>query len=203
MGRPRAAWRKYRPGAGSPGEEPRAAGLGAAAGPAGPGARLGPFVKTRAWAAPRTAYLLTAAMADNSGQAGVIAATDAMSDEWSGYSVAEQREVLIALGAQARVSLQLLREKLGMQIEMDWDEVARVVCAEALLLARELVSSGEVPRVMPECAHCREVIGNGLCSLQIQAYFMLGFTPGMIAETCRRSAEEVGHVGEPVPASAR
>lgn len=150
----------------------------------------------RSWAAPRAAYLLTAAMADNSGKAGVIAATDAMSDEWSGYSAAEQREILVALGVQTKVSLQLLRDKLGRKIEMDWGEVARVVCAEALAFARELVSSEEEPSVMPECAHCREIIGNGLCSLQIQAYFLLGRTPGMIAEACRRSAEEITFAGE-------
>ena len=142
------------------------------------------------WTAPRAAYRLTAAMADNSEHAGVIAATDAMSDEWNGYTKAKQREILIALGAQTRVALQLLRDKLGMQIEMDWDETARVVCAEALVFAHALVASEDGPWVMPECAHCREVIVNGLCSLQIQAYFLLRFTPSMIAETCRQSAGE-------------
>lgn len=142
------------------------------------------------WTAPRAAYLLTAAMADNTEQAGVIAATDAMSDEWNAYTEAEQREILIALGAQTRVALQLLRDKLGMEIEMDWGETARVVCAEALVFAHALVASEDGPWVMPECAHCREVIANGLCSLQIQAYFLLGFTLSMIAETCRQSAGE-------------
>ena len=84
-----------------------------------PRAQAGPPLTARAWAAPRAAYLLTAAMADNSERAGIIAATDAMSDEWNGYSEAGQREILIALGAQTRVSLQLLRDKLGRQIEMD------------------------------------------------------------------------------------
>src|SRR5262249_4398896 len=83
------------------------------------------------------------------------------------------------------------------QIEMDWEETARVVCAEALTLARKLVTSDTGPWVMPECAHCREVIGNGLCSLQIQAYFLMGFTPDMIAETCRQSAEESQSPDEP------
>lgn len=154
------------------------------------------------WTAPRAAYQLTAAMADNSEHAGVIAATDAMSDEWNGYSEPEQHEILIALGAQTRLALQMLREKLGMQIEMDWDETARVVCAEALAFAHELVTSDEGPAVMPECAHCREVIGNGLCSLQIQAYFLLGFTPGMIAETCRQTADEGQSADKAEPACA-
>ena len=151
---------------------------------------MGPLVTARPWTAPRAAYLLTAAMAENSGRAGVIAATDEMSDEWNGYTERKQREILIALGAQTRVALQMLRDKLGMEIEMDWEETARVVCAEALALAHKLVTSDTGPWVMPECAHCREVIGNGLCSLQIQAYFLMGFTPDMIAETCRQSADE-------------
>jgi hypothetical protein len=164
---------------------------------------VGALVSARPWTAPRAAYLLTAAMADNSEHAGVIAATDAMSDEWNGFSEDGQREILIALGAQTRLALQMLREKLGMQIEMDWDETARVVCAEALALEHELVTSDDGPWVMPECAHCREVIGNGLCSLQIQAYFLLGFTPGMVAETCRQSADEAQSVDKAATAGAK
>lgn len=142
----------------------------------------------RSWPGAAGACLLIAAMADYAGRAGVIAGTDAMSDEWIGYSDAEQEEILSALGAQVRVSLQLLRDKLGIGIEMDWTDTARAVCAEALAFARALVMSEEGPGPAPECAHCREVIGNGLCGLQIQACFLLGLTPALISQACRNAA---------------
>lgn len=154
---------------------------------------------TQTWMAPRAAYLLTAAMADNSEHDEVIAATDSMRHEWSGYSEDQQGEILIALGAQTRFSLRMLRDKLSVQIEMDWGEVARLVCAQALALAHELVTSEEGPWVMPECAHCREVIGNGLCAVQIQAYRMLGFSPARVAEICRQSAEDARHAAGTPP----
>lgn len=141
--------------------------------------------------APRTAYLFTASMADNTQQAGTIVPTDDMSAEWGGYDEGAQRDILAALGAQTRVALSMLRDKLGVEIEMDWDSTARVVCSEALGAARELVRRPEPGQwTLPECAHCREVIAKAMCSLQIQAYFRLGCTPAMVAAMCRQSAGE-------------
>jgi hypothetical protein len=142
------------------------------------------------WGAPRTAYLLTAAMADATLRTGVIMPSAKVDGEWNGYDETAQWEILIALGAQTRVALKMLQDKLGMQLEMHWEETARTVCANAVGLARELVRSGAGPWVMPPCARCREIIGYCLCSLQIHAYFLLGFTPVMIAATCRQSADE-------------
>ena len=120
------------------------------------------------WEAPRAAYLLTAAMADNAHRDGAIMpGNDGMNAEWGGYDEAAQQDILAALGAQTRLALRMLREKLGIDIEMDWESTARVACA-----------------------HCREVIAKAMCSLQIQAYFRLGFTPAMIAAMCRQSADE-------------
>ena len=141
-------------------------------------------------AAPRAAYLLTAAMADNTHQTGAIVAGDDMSTEWGGYDQSAQRDILAALGEQTRVALTMLRDKLGAEIDMDWDSTARVVCSEALAAARELVRPQPGEWSAPECAHCREVIAKAMCSLQIQAYFRLGFTPVMIAAKCRQSADE-------------
>ncbi len=141
-------------------------------------------------AAPRTAYLLTAAMADNTHQAGAIVAGDDMSAEWGGYDESAQRDILAALGEQTRFALTMLKDKLGAEIEMDWDSTAREVCSEALAAARELVRPEPGEWSLPECAHCREVIAKAMCSLQIQAYFRLGFTPVMIAAKCRQSADE-------------
>lgn len=155
---------------------------------------MGAYVNGAAWA-PRAAYLLTAAMADAAMREGAVVPCDEMDDEWNSYDEAAQRDILIALGAQARVALKMLRDKLGMQIEMDWHETARAVCPEALALARQLVKSETGPWVMPKCGHCREIIGYGICSLQIQAYFLLGFTPVMIAATCRQSADEATAAG--------
>jgi len=150
---------------------------------------------TAGWGAPRTAYLLTAAMADATLRTGVIIPSAKATGEWNGYDEIAQWEILIALGAQTRVALKMLQDELGRQIEVHWEETARAVCANALRLVAELVRSGAGPWVMPPCARCREIIGYGLCSLQIQAYFLLGFTPVMIAATCRQSADEAVAVG--------
>ena len=147
-------------------------------------------MKTRTWDAPRAAYLLTAALAVNTERVGAIVPGDDMSAEWRGYDEAEQQDILAALGEQTRLALRMLHDKLGMDIEMDWDSTARVVCSEALAAARELVRPGPVAWEAPQCAHCREVIAKAMCSLQIQAYFRLGFTPAMTAAMCRQSADE-------------
>ena len=147
-------------------------------------------MKTRTWAAPRVAYLLTAAMADNTQQVGAIVPSDDMSAEWNGYDEVEQQDILAALGAQTRLALRMLHEKLGIEIEMDWNSTAQVVCSEALTAARQLVRSEHGAWVPPQCAHCREVLAKAMCSLQIQAYFRLGFTPAMIATMCRQSADD-------------
>jgi hypothetical protein len=67
--------------------------------------------------APRAAYLLTAAMADNTQQAGAI-----------------------------QVALTMLGDKLGAETEMDWDGTARVVCSEALIATQKLIrpAAGEI-----------------------------------------------------------
>jgi hypothetical protein len=139
------------------------------------------------WDAPRAAYLLTAAMADN---AGAIAAADVMTAEWPGHDESAQQDIVAALGAQTRLALKMLRDEAGVEIEMDWDSAPRPVCSQALAAARELIKSEPGARATPECAHCREIIAKAMCSLQIQAYFRLGFTPLMIAAMCRQSANE-------------
>lgn len=142
------------------------------------------------WDAPRVAYLLTATMADNAQTLGTIVPSEEMSAEWFGCDATAQQDILAALGAQTRLALKMLHDKLGMEIEMDWEPAARVVCSEALLTARELIKPTPGAWASPECAHCRENIAKALCSLQLQAYFRLGFTPAMIAAMCRQSAEE-------------
>lgn len=128
-------------------------------------------------------------MADNTHQVGAIVAGDDMSTQWGGYDERTQRDILAALGEHTRVALTMLSDKLGTEIEMDWG-TARVVCTEALAAARELVRPGPGEWSSPECAHCREVIAKAMCSLQIQAYFRLGFSPVMVAERCRESVDD-------------
>lgn len=140
--------------------------------------------------APRAGYLLTAAMADNTEQAGAIVPGDDMSTKWGGYDESAQHDILAALGEQTRAALTMLHDKLGVEIEMDWHSTAQVVCSEALATARELVKPEPGTWTLPECPHCREVIVKAMCSLQIQAYFRLGFTPAKIAVMCRQSAGE-------------
>jgi hypothetical protein len=172
-------------------------------------------MNTPTWEAPRVAYLLTAAMADNPQQARAIVPVNGdINLEWGGYDEAAQQDILTALGAQTRLALGMLRERLGTEIEIDWESTgwestgwestgwestdwesrARAACSHAfaavLAAVRELVGPDPRARVTAQCAHCREVIAKAMCSLQIQAYFRLGFTPAMIAAMCRQSADE-------------
>jgi hypothetical protein len=142
------------------------------------------------WDAPRDAYLLTAAMADNAGHAGTFAAGRGVTAEWAGHDERTQQDILAALGAQTRLALRMLDDELGIEIEMDWNSAARALCSAALVAARQLIRPKPGRRRMPECAPCRETIAKAMCSLQIQAYFRLGFTPLMIAAMCRQSANE-------------
>jgi hypothetical protein len=141
------------------------------------------------WDAPRVAYLLTAAMADTAQAAGAIVPGADMSAAWAGYDASAQQDILTALGAQTRLALKMLYDKLGVEIEMDTEPAARAVCSEALVSARELIKPTPGTWATPECAHCREIIAKALCGLQIEAYFRLGFTPAMIAAMCRQSAD--------------
>jgi hypothetical protein len=141
------------------------------------------------WEAPRVAYLLTAAMADSMQGAGAIVPGADISAEWAGYDASTQQDILAALGAQTRLAFKMLHDKLGVEIEMDTEPLSRVVCPGALISARELIKPTPGTGATPECAHCRESIAKALCSLQIQAYFRLGFTPAMIAAMCRQSAD--------------
>jgi hypothetical protein len=161
-------------------------------------------MNTPTWEAPRVAYLLTAAMADNPEQVSAIAPGNGdMNAEWGGYDEAAQQDILAALGAQTRLALRMLRERLGTEIEIDWESSAGLcqqeksagLCqqenfAAMLAAVRELVGPDPRARISAQCAHCREVIAAAMCSLQIQAYFRLGFTPAMIAAMCRQSADE-------------
>jgi hypothetical protein len=167
-------------------------------------------MNTPTWEAPRAAYLLTAAMADNPQPvSAIVPGNGDMNAEWGGYDEAAQQDILAALGAQTRLALGMLRERLGTEIEIDWESAdwestdwestdwesrARAACSHAfaaiLAAVRELVRPDPRARVIAQCAHCREVIAKAMCSLQIQAYFRLGFTPAMIAAMCRQSADE-------------
>ena len=100
--------------------------------------------------ASRIAYLLTAAMADNTARAGTIVPGDDLSAEWGGYYKCAQRDILAALGAQTRVALEMLHDKLGVEIEMDWESTAREVCSEALASARELVAAEHGAWTLPQ-----------------------------------------------------
>jgi len=147
------------------------------------------------WGAPRAAYLLTAALADNTRHDGAIVPGDVMTADWAGYDAGVQRDILAALGAQTRLALRTLRDKLGVEIEMDTGAAAEAACPDPLAAARELIKSEPGAWAVPECAHCREIIAKAMCSLQIEAYFRLGLAPAMIAAMCRQSCRQSADAG--------
>lgn len=131
------------------------------------------------WEAPRTAYLLTAALAESDkGACGAL---------WDGLDEAGQAGVLAALGAQARLTLS---EQPGEGALMaDMSAFAQEVCSRV---------TGALPALLqgrrwdpPPCPHCRELLAGALAAIIAGSLRYRGMSPELIAHHCRQAARTV------------
>lgn len=133
------------------------------------------------WEAPYTAYLLTAAVADQD---------SALADTiWKAQVKAAQADVLAALGAQVRqAAVSTARETGVADWQMDWTRLGARICEEALKTAGQLIQPDPGPWQLPECSHCCEKIAGGLIRLIIDFAEIRGVPGPVYAEMCRAAA---------------
>jgi hypothetical protein len=130
---------------------------------------------TTVWAAPRIGYLLTAAMA---GQR-----YDEAAAMWRDLDERAQTDVILALGAQARLAVQ----EAASPLEIDFTGLADASCAEALPAARAAYE-GSGPWTAPQCPHCRELVASAMAEIQLQAEVTAGIPPSYVDLICRGKA---------------
>lgn len=133
------------------------------------------------WDAPRIAYEImrewTRARTDNPG-----GGWPAPGKRWTDLTPPERGDVLLALGAQARVALQLGREHAWMEWEAPLRahvDLTRGLCAQAQQHLEALLL-GQDGWKAPECGHCAAVTATLLCALTHAVYRALGFEPSQI-----------------------
>lgn len=138
------------------------------------------------WQAPRTAYLLTAATAENDGEGG-----DAI---WAALDDRGQADVLTALGAQARLAIRDALAQLGETSLGNMGSLARVgmeICAEAMNGFTALLSDprpGDPPWEPHPCPHCRKFTAMTLTAVIYRISELTGTSAEILAHACRRAA---------------
>jgi hypothetical protein len=132
-------------------------------------------MSTTRWEAPRIGYLLTSALA---GQR-----YDEASATWRELDEAAQRDVIIALAAQARLAVR----EAGMPLQIDFTGLANTSCAEARPAA-QAAYEGTGPWQPPQCPHCRELVASALAEIQLQAVVASGLPPSYFDLICRGRA---------------
>jgi hypothetical protein len=134
-------------------------------------------VSREPWQAPRTGYLLTAAVA-----AANVAEADQLWDELDHDA---QVDVLTALGAQARlaVSTSLAPGR--------YEGFSRDFATEACSVAHDAFNAlvSDEPWAVPECSHCRRWLASTLCSMSVQLARHRGMSAEVFAHECRETAE--------------
>lgn len=133
------------------------------------------------WPAPRTAYLLTAAAAEDDGQAAW--------DIWRELPAAAQADVLRALAAQCRVALRAM--PAGHILGLDVSALAAEICREAFTAMQALLDE-ERPWDAPACPHCRKEMAGALTSIAVSAGRGAGLSAELIAYHCRQAADRHG-----------
>jgi hypothetical protein len=132
----------------------------------------------RRWPAPRTAYELAAEWAAElaayrGGADGPLSGPPPeIGKAWHDLGPAEQHDVLVALGAQARAALWTFREERNIPDDMtmglnDGGIYSLRMCEHALESARNLMHpvAGK-PWKMPECPHCAALMATLLIFVQ-------------------------------------
>ena len=130
---------------------------------------------TNGWDARRIGYLLTSALA---GQR-----YDEASATWRKLDESAQRDVIIALAAQARLAVR----EAGIPLQIDFAGLADTSCTEARTVA-ETAYEGTAPWSPPECPHCLELVASALAEIQLQAGVASGMPPSYIDLICRGKA---------------
>jgi hypothetical protein len=139
------------------------------------------------WQAPHTAYLLTAACADNDAAAG--------SAIWKGLDRQGQREVLDALSGQARQAMDRAHEHVGLPMHTDLENVQWAVCEQAVDALLELMERSPGTWALPGCSHCAEMIASTLACLSVAAARVTGISHREYARWCRETADRVPGYG--------
>lgn len=130
---------------------------------------------TTLWVAPRIGYLLTAAMA---GQR-----YDEAAAMWRELDEPAQTDVIMALGAQARLAVQ----EAGIPLQIDFSGLADASCTEAFPAAQSAYE-GSGYWEPPRCPHCRELVASALAEIQLQAEVAAGMPPSYVDLICRGKA---------------
>jgi hypothetical protein len=130
---------------------------------------------TNGWDARRIGYLLTSALA---GQR-----YDEASATWRKLDESAQRDVILALAAQARLAVR----EAGIPLQIDFTGLATTSCAEARPAA-EAAYEGTAPWQPPQCPHCRELVASALAEIQLQAEVAAGLPPSYVDLICRGKA---------------
>lgn len=130
---------------------------------------------TTLWVAPRIGYLLTAALAgERYGEAAAM---------WAELDEPTQSDVIMALGAQARLAV----AEAGIPLEIDFSGLADASCSEALGAA-QTAYAGSGPWESPQCPHCRELVASALAEIQVRAEIAAGMPPSYVDLICRGRA---------------
>ncbi len=145
---------------------------------------------TARWAAPRTGYLLTAAMAGHR--------YSEASGMWRELDEPAQSDVITALGAQARVAV----AEAGVPLQIDFTSLADSRCTGTLAAAQTAYEAAG-PWEPPRCPHCRELVASTLAEIQLQAMVAAGMPASYVDLICRGKAvsdaawPSLGRLAEP------
>jgi hypothetical protein len=133
------------------------------------------------WQAPRTAYLLTAAVA-----AGDEAAADAL---WNGLDDdATEADVLTALGAQARLAAQQRGTRAAGGFSGGKTRFGMEACDRALDAMTALLADPPLPWELPQCSHCRKLLATAIAAFSLEMARQRGLSAEVFAGLCRDTA---------------
>lgn len=130
------------------------------------------------WQAPRTAYLLTAATADN--DAGAAQAI------WDALDPDARDGVLAALAAQARLNVQMTLAELGAATAAGAGEEVGLACRETWQAFAALPPPGQIPR--------DRHWATWLATLSVKMAAARGLPAGVFARLCRNTADSAAAV---------
>jgi hypothetical protein len=129
------------------------------------------------WQAPRTAYLLTAHVA--------LREKPEAEKLWSSLDKLVQGDVLLALGAQCRLNMQAAMRVRGKHVgDMTLASTAQRLCENAFHALRALVNDTLGPWEVPECSHCRELVGSTLAALSLHGATLQGISQEQFGAAC-------------------